>query len=285
LKAWLPAIALGIVTVVALVLRGHGLHTRGMWWDEASVWAEALAGARNPVEAPLHTWLVRAVMHLARRADTFVLHLPAAVAGTLLVPAAYRLGSALAGVACGLATALLVTIAPVALFFAQEARPYSLVMLLTTLQLAVAIELHDAWAPRRLLWLGALVMAAAATHLCAVPFALAVGATLAAAQAWRTRALGRAAAVLVTVAVALAAGTAWMLARPPLQPLVAGRYQFGAVALVRYALVHLTTFPSACPTRRSRPARAISSPPPSPSPRSPASCSSSCAVTTRAPRS
>jgi hypothetical protein len=252
--AQLTWIALALVTLVGLVLRFHGLHARGMWWDEASLWSEALGGPHNPLEAPLNTWLTALTLRLWGRADAFALHVPAAIFGTLTIPAAFRLGRALAGVACGLATAFLVSVAPVALFFAQEARPYALVLLLLTLLVAVALELNDAWAPRRLAWLGALTMAAAATHLIAVPFALGVGAALAAAQAWRARArdqrapqLRRAVAVAAVVGVALAAGASWMLLRPPMQPVLAGRYTFGALALVRYVLVHLLTFASDIP--------------------------------------
>jgi hypothetical protein len=243
------AVAVALLTVAGLLLRGYGLHTRGIWWDEAALWAEALGITRNPYEAPLDTWLVRLTMHLANRADSFVLHVPAALVGTLTIPAAFWLGRTVAGVACGLGTALLVTVAPVAVYFAGEARPYALVMLLTTLQLAAALALVESWMPRRFAALLALTAAAVATHLLAVAFSLGLGVALVGTLLWRARDrptrtawLRRAVVVVAGGAAALAVGAAWTLFRPSLKPVMAGRYAFGPFELGRYALAHLTTF-------------------------------------------
>jgi hypothetical protein len=245
---WLVRIALLLLTIGGLILRCHGLKTRGVWWDEASIWAEALTGRHNAEEAPLFIWFERLTMRLLRRDDPVVLHVPVVICGVLTIPAAYRLGRVLAGVACGLATALLVTVAPVALYFSQEAKAYGLLILVTTLQLSFALELLDAWAPRTLVLLLGLTAAATATHLLALPFSLGIGGVLTLALLWRARApiarpqwLIRALVLVVGGAAAIALGSSWTLATS-VKPVMAGHYTGSLREFVRYILVHLTTF-------------------------------------------
>lgn len=247
-RAWIVAVA--ALTVVAVVLRCLGLRHRGMWWDEAAVWIEALTGRRDPEEAPLNTWATWLVMHVWRRDDALALHLPALLFGCATVPAAARLGRAAAGMAAGLATALLATLSPTLLTFSQEARPYALLILLTTLQSALALELLASFSARRLAWLAAASAAATASHLVALPFSLGLGFALVVALGWRAardrdqrkRWLVRMALVAGAGALALAIGSSWVLLRPSMKPVMAGRYLFGVAQLVRYALVRATGF-------------------------------------------
>jgi hypothetical protein len=247
---WAVLGTLVVLTACGLVLRCLWLRQHGMWWDEAALWSDALTGRRNANEAPLNTWLTHLTMVLLRRDDALALHVPALVFGTLTVPAAFRLGRATAGVACGLATALLVTVSPCLLAFSQEARPYALLILVTTLQVAAGLEFVAEWTPRRLAWLAALSCVAAATHLVAVPFSLGLGSALVLALGWhalrdrpqRRRWLVRAALLVGAGGLALALGSSWTLFRPSFKPVMAGPYQFGVAHLLRFALVRATTF-------------------------------------------
>jgi uncharacterized membrane protein len=67
--------------------------------------------------------------------DEWTVRLPSAVCGILTVLVTYALGVALFEVRTGLVAALLVALSPFQLWYAQEARPYALLMLLSTLSL------------------------------------------------------------------------------------------------------------------------------------------------------
>jgi hypothetical protein len=243
------AVALAVLTLAGLVLRCYALGHRGLWWDEACLWSEAFTRNAAYQEAPLNTWLTRLTMELVRRDDTLALHLPALLFGTLHIPAAFLLGRALAGRAAGLTCALFVTFSPPLLFFAQEARPYALLILLTTLQLMVAVLLLDEFTWRRLGALALLTSAAIATHLLALPFSLGLGALATAvlvtrrlrgdARAPTTRQL---LAFVLVGAAALALGASWTLLRPSMSPVMGGRYEFGPLFFVRFVLENATTF-------------------------------------------
>lgn len=249
---WALFVTLVVLTLIGAVLRFQWLRQRGMWWDEAALWSDALTGRRNANEAPLNSWLTYLAMVLMRRNDALALHVPAVLFGTLTIPAAFGLGRATAGAACGLATALLVTVSPCMLAFSQEARPYALLILITTLELAAGLELHAEWTLRRLVWLSALSAAAVATHLVALPFSLGLGLALTLALGWRAlrdrpqrvRWLVRAMLLLGAGGLALALGSSWALFRPSFKPVMAGRYLFGVGHLVRYVMVRATTFAS-----------------------------------------
>jgi hypothetical protein len=241
-KHW-PLLCVGALTVLGGCLRLYGLAHRGVWWDEVSVWFDALSGHRSPQEAPLNTILTRYIMALQRRDDHYALHMPAVLFGTATIPAAYLLGRALAQRAGGLLLALLVTLSPTLLATSQEARPYSLLALLTTLQLGLAVSLRASF---RGWWLAALALASAgalATHLVALPFTLALGGVLVLAEGAgiarageRLRALGRVGAIVLAGGAALTLGLAWTWSRPSFDPVMHGPYSFGALTFVRYVL-------------------------------------------------
>jgi len=69
-----------------------------------------------------------------------ILRLPAVVAGTLTVLAIYLLGRQLFGNRSGLVAAALTAVMPFMVWYSQEARNYSLLMLLTTLQMYFALR-------------------------------------------------------------------------------------------------------------------------------------------------
>jgi uncharacterized membrane protein len=63
---------------------------------------------------------------------TLWLRLPSLVCGVLLVPATYALGALTVGRRAALVAAAIVTLAPFAIFYSVEARPYALLVLATT---------------------------------------------------------------------------------------------------------------------------------------------------------
>lgn len=139
--------AVPAITLLALVVRLYALDTRSLWLDEILTSQPAhLAGPGDVIawsqaainQMPLFymfTWL------LGRFGDNAViLRLPAAVAGTLVVPAVYLVGRRCFGTGVALIAALLAAVMPYMVWYSQEARNYSLLMLLTTLQMYFAFR-------------------------------------------------------------------------------------------------------------------------------------------------
>ncbi|HET9494019.1 MAG TPA: glycosyltransferase family 39 protein [Chloroflexia bacterium] len=85
--------------------------------------------------AYLLTWSLRGL-----GGSEAAVRLPFALAGALNVPAMYLLGKAVGGSRVGLAAALFLAIAPFTVFYSQEARPYTLMMLFGTLQALFALQ-------------------------------------------------------------------------------------------------------------------------------------------------
>ncbi len=150
---------IGLVLLgLALALRLYRLDAQSLWLDEGSSWelsqagwAQLLAELFNPSAAyPLYHLLLKGWMILFGASEA-ALRLPSALAGALAVPAIYLAGIALGridaddeqlethsvwgepGFRHGLAAALLVLLAPFAIWYSQEAKVYSLLLLSATL--------------------------------------------------------------------------------------------------------------------------------------------------------
>jgi 4-amino-4-deoxy-L-arabinose transferase-like glycosyltransferase len=135
--------AVAVLTSVALGLRLHGLGSKSFWLDEfltaQCVRYESLAGVLAwkrqwdlslPPLSFFITWLLRSFGE-----SEFMIRLPEALASVATVPAIYVLGRALAGAGVGLTAALFMAVLPFSVQYGQEARPYALLMLFTTLQM------------------------------------------------------------------------------------------------------------------------------------------------------
>lgn len=142
------------LTAVATVVRV--VSTRGLWVDEAITVAQAKLpfGAMleqlqtTDVHPPLHHALIWVLVRVAGTGE-LVVRAPSIVAGALLVPATFGLANALYGRRTGLVASAFVTIAPFAVWYSQEARMYSLFMLLATLSFwaqVTAIRGDGRWA-------------------------------------------------------------------------------------------------------------------------------------------
>ena len=151
--------ALALTTVVALALRLDHLDSHSLWLDEVitaetvrfGTLGDALGWARIWVDnTPLMfvlTWLFAPL-----GGSEVAVRLPMVIAGTLTVPAIYALGQTIASRSVGLLAAVMLAVAPFAVYYSQEARAYAFVMLFTTLQMLFALRV--ALRPGRLDWLG-----------------------------------------------------------------------------------------------------------------------------------
>jgi len=182
-------VAAVLVTALAVFLRVYRLDGRSLWIDEVISSEAAKVRSFGDVfaytrsygnEAPLPdviTWLFRGL-----GPGEAVLRLPSVIEGSLLVLAIYALGRKLFGARLGLFAALLATLLPFSVWYSQEARPYALLMLLTTTQMLVAY--FAATRGRLLAWAALAVVSALNlyTHYAAIPVTVAafafVGITL-----------------------------------------------------------------------------------------------------------
>ncbi len=145
------------------------------WWDEATT--------RDVVSRPL-----TAILHLARNVDLvhlpyyllahlltgndptfFRLRLISVVAMALTAGVLVRLGRELGSVAVGLASGLLLTTAPLATRYAQEARPYALACFMTSAAaLALVRAFRRPWLRRRWWLYGGLLVGCVLVNLLSV---------------------------------------------------------------------------------------------------------------------
>jgi mannosyltransferase len=124
------------VIVVGVLLRLFRLGVEPLWLDEAAsltlarlplseIWAWA------PTADPANPPLYYALLHLwLWMGDTeSVLRLLSVLLGVLTIPVVYLLGGSLAGRAAGVLAALLFATSPLHVWYAQDARPYTLLTL------------------------------------------------------------------------------------------------------------------------------------------------------------
>lgn len=132
------------VPVVVITLLGLALRlavTRGIWVDEAASlrqaqlpYAQMIVELRDhDVHAPLYHSVLWLVLRVTDSTGEFVLRAPSLVAGTALIPLLYFVGTDLWDRRTGLLAALLGAVAPIAVWYAQEARMYAFWMLGATL--------------------------------------------------------------------------------------------------------------------------------------------------------
>ncbi len=239
-RAPLPLIAL---LLGAFFLRAFRLDHHVLWLDEnvaATIAIQPVAdiAARlrsSQADAPLfllelHWWLGLAGY------SAFALRWPSVLAATLLIPVAYRLGTAVAGHGAGLVAGVLIAVNPLALWYAQEARMYAQATLLLAVvllgltwiwrgRLPPGIALASGGATLGLL--SHYVTAPALTGAWAVALLLAITGRL----SWR-----RLVAFAVGQAMALAPfGLWWLSARSLVPPFQSGHDSGGLLPVLEYA--------------------------------------------------
>ncbi|MBC7315272.1 MAG: glycosyltransferase family 39 protein, partial [Chloroflexi bacterium] len=169
-------LAVGL-TLLAWALMSWRLDEKSLWWDESLSLYRAQQNVRTILAGridfpgvetvdqhpPLYFLLLKGVIALGGEADTS-LRLPSAFFGVILVTLLYVGGHLLRNQRAGVLAALLGTISPFYLWYAQEARMYTMV---TALTLAATLSLW--WAivrAHRMGFVGFGLLAAAAlmTH-------------------------------------------------------------------------------------------------------------------------
>ena len=222
------ALGLAAITVAGAALRLATIDGVTLWFDEAVTLAlvrmdlgEMLARIPDSESTPpLYYLLAWAWGRVAGTGQLASRALPA-LAGIATIPAAYAAAAALATRRVGLIVAGLAAASPLLVWHAQDARAYSLLVLLCALSVWGFARALDEPSPRRLaVWAGTASLALL-SHYFAVFLVLAEAAWLVARRGARRRALGAAGAVvlvgaaLVPLAVHQHAhgGAAWLADR------------------------------------------------------------------------
>ncbi|MEO6857274.1 MAG: glycosyltransferase family 39 protein [Solirubrobacteraceae bacterium] len=161
------AIGLGVLVLAGAALRFYGLGHQGFWYDEANTvfllnhplgkMLGLLPG--NESTPPLYyivAWLWTRVFGVGEAG----LRSLSALFGVLVIPVAYLLGRTLATRRVGLVLAALVAFNPLLIWYSQEARSYSLLVLLTALSLLALVRYRVTPRPRAAIgWALAAVLA------------------------------------------------------------------------------------------------------------------------------
>ncbi len=188
-----PWAALSAIVLLAAALRFATLTTQSVWFDEAATWelmrlsfGDMLSHVAHHESSPPLFYLVEwCWTHIFGTREAGLRSL-SALAGTLTVPVAYGIGARLVGrrasasvragsrsvtVAsltraqrAGLATAALVAVNPLLVWFSQESRAYALVVLLSAASLLLFVRCLDDERPRLLAAWAAVSALALATH-------------------------------------------------------------------------------------------------------------------------
>lgn len=128
-----------LIVMLGAALRFERLGARSLWLDEFSTWhvsrmdlAESLRWGPERTVPPLYQFALRLLAEQPHPPE-WVLRLPAAIAGSFAILAGWWLGRRLGGPTVGVALALLLACSQVQVDYSQEARPYSLLVLGSTL--------------------------------------------------------------------------------------------------------------------------------------------------------
>ncbi len=154
---------------MGLVLRL--LLVRGIWVDEAISIHQAhmsLSGMLHNLRAtdnhpPLYFLILWATVRILGYGQLAV-HVPTIIVGTLLIPAVYVTGRELFDRRTGVLAAALTSLAPLLIWYAQEARPYAFFMLFATLAVWAQMRILNDGRVRYWVLYGALTIALIYTH-------------------------------------------------------------------------------------------------------------------------
>lgn len=155
-------IALLAIMILGAVLRFYGLGFQSLSGDELASWSfsegdtiSKLVG--SDVQPPLY-FLILDLARLILGDSEWALRLPSAIAGWLSIPAVYLLGRRLYSEREGLMAALFVAVIWSPIYYSQEARPLSVLILLSILtsyfwwNLMLGLRYRDELIKREAIW-------------------------------------------------------------------------------------------------------------------------------------
>lgn len=142
-KSWLIWLILISLLLLAYVLRLHGLDAFSFWTDEGLTplrsgysLGKILSNEiiiQDAVTKDTHPPLYYLILHFSQRSfgqSDFAYRYPSLIAGMLLIPLLFQFGRRLHSPLLGLIAALLTAVNPLQIWYAREARMYTLLVLL-----------------------------------------------------------------------------------------------------------------------------------------------------------
>jgi mannosyltransferase len=143
LRSMLESKALLVLLAIMLlgaVLRFYGLGFQSLWSDELASWdistretiSQVIGGVRSDDHPPLYFLTLRLAQWIFGDSE-WALRLPSALAGWLCIPAIYLLGKRLYSEREGIIAALFLAVFWAPIYYSQEARVYSMLILLSIL--------------------------------------------------------------------------------------------------------------------------------------------------------
>jgi mannosyltransferase len=207
LPRWWPLAAL---VVLAAVLRLATLDLQSFWFDESFTPVHVLHRSlfttlrwiTKTENSPPLWYIVEWIDYRLLGSGEVALRLPSALAGIALVPVAWGIGLELCGRRVAIATAALVAVDPLFVWYSQEARVYSLFTLTVGVTMLCFLRVLDRPGTRRMAIFTLAGALAVATHYFAVFLLIGMGLWLLADRRTRRPALA-ALGVLVLVGLAL----------------------------------------------------------------------------------
>ncbi|RME84637.1 MAG: hypothetical protein D6775_04925 [Caldilineae bacterium] len=135
-----------LILLLAFVLRVHEIDAQSLWYDEGVTAQVARLGVgelarwtADDIQPPLYYLLVGGWLRFVPFGE-LTLRLPSAFFGLLLVPLLWALGRRLWDEGAGLLTALVATVSPLMVYYAQEARMYTLLLMWVSLAALAAVR-------------------------------------------------------------------------------------------------------------------------------------------------
>ena len=133
-------LALLAIMLLGAVLRFYGLGVQSLSGDELASWdlsnretlSQVIGGVRGDANPPLYFLILRFAQWIFGDSE-WALRFPSALAGWLCIPAIYLLGKRLYSEREGIIAALFLTVFWAPIYYGQEARSYSMLILLSIL--------------------------------------------------------------------------------------------------------------------------------------------------------
>lgn len=171
LQRYNPNALLALVVVVSATLRLILITSEGFWFDEFCIWRQAHMSlpelyddlVRSDVHPPLYQLIILAWSAFFGTSE-LSLRMPSVLFGVLTVIVVYDIGRRLFDVPTGLIAALFIGLGRDAIYYSQEARSYSLLLLLAAATFWAWLRLLEDSSRHRLIIYGGLGLLLAYTH-------------------------------------------------------------------------------------------------------------------------
>jgi mannosyltransferase len=224
-------LGLGAITLLGGILRFTNLGSESFWVDEALTamavqgdLAETWHRVNANESAPFLYYMLEWAWAQAFGHSDLALRIPSAVFGTLTIPVVFAAARRLAGDLAALIAAGLTATSPMLFWYSQDARAYSLYVLLCAVSFWLFLRVRDEWTTGSIVLWAVASAAAIATHYLATLLVIGEAAVLLAQGRARRRAIGIAAGSLAAATLALLPHA---LAQRHLQDWIAGYLTVG----------------------------------------------------------